>query len=115
MPGRSVAHALSLPGTDVKVNGFSKGYAMTGWRLGYVAGPLPAIQLINKVHGQTTGCCSSVSQMAGIAGLGMGDAFIKEMCEEYRCVSPGPRCVLLVFPFFSRLCCKAFPQPEGRV
>lgn len=78
-----------------QINGFSKGYAMTGWRLGYVAGPEHVIPLINKVHGQTTGCCSSISQMAAITALSMDDTFIKEMCEEYRYVWERRVCHLL--------------------
>ena len=72
------------PNTHSQVNGFSKGYAMTGWRLGYLAAPLHIIQMVNKLQGQITGCCSSVSQMAGIAALAMDDGFIREMVTEYR-------------------------------
>eukprot|EP00127_Corallochytrium_limacisporum_P004988 Clim_evm11s196 gene=Clim_evmTU11s196 len=52
------------------VNGFSKGYAMTGFRLGYVAAPTTKLAgILSRIQGQTTGCPSSVSQRAGISGL----------------------------------------------
>jgi len=51
------------------VNGFSKGAAMTGFRLGYVAGPVGAIKAMAKVQGNNTSCPSSVAQHAGVAAV----------------------------------------------
>ncbi|GAV89201.1 Aminotran_1_2 domain-containing protein [Cephalotus follicularis] len=67
----------SLPGMwerTLTVNGFSKAFAMTGWRLGYIAGPTHFIAACNKVQSQFTSGASSISQKAGVAALGLGYA-----------------------------------------
>jgi len=51
------------------VNGVSKAYAMTGWRIGYAAGPEDLITAMRKIQGQSTSCASSVSQAAAVAAL----------------------------------------------
>ncbi len=66
------------------VNGVSKAYAMTGFRLGYAAGPKDLITAMNKMQSQTTTCPSSVSQMAAIAALNGPQDFITESTKEYR-------------------------------
>ncbi|MDO7243215.1 pyridoxal phosphate-dependent aminotransferase [Acinetobacter pittii] len=66
------------------VNGVSKAYAMTGFRLGYAAGPRDLINAMNKMQSQTTTCPSSVSQMAAIAALNGPQDFITESTKEYR-------------------------------
>lgn len=67
----------SLPGMwerTLTVNGFSKAFAMTGWRLGYLAGPKHFVAACGKIQSQFTSGASSISQKAGIAALGMGHA-----------------------------------------
>ncbi|CAH9091016.1 unnamed protein product [Cuscuta europaea] len=67
----------SLPGMyerTLTVNGFSKAFAMTGWRLGYLAGPKHFVAACNKIQSQFTSGASSVSQKAGLAALGLGYA-----------------------------------------
>lgn len=67
----------SLPGMwgrTLTVNGFSKAFAMTGWRLGYIAGPKHFIGACNKIQSQSTSGASSISQKAGVAALGLGYA-----------------------------------------
>lgn len=66
------------------VNGVSKAYAMTGFRLGYAAGPKALIAAMNKMQSQTTTCPSSVSQMAAISALNGSQDFIAESTKEYR-------------------------------
>uniref|UniRef100_A0A7N0ZSZ0 Bifunctional aspartate aminotransferase and glutamate/aspartate-prephenate aminotransferase n=1 Tax=Kalanchoe fedtschenkoi TaxID=63787 RepID=A0A7N0ZSZ0_KALFE len=56
------------------VNGFSKAFAMTGWRLGYIAGPKHFISACNKIQSQFTSGASSIAQKAGVAALGLGYA-----------------------------------------
>lgn len=51
------------------INGFSKAYAMTGYRLGYLAAPLPIVKAATKLQSQITSCASSIAQHAGIAAL----------------------------------------------
>ncbi|KNA14043.1 hypothetical protein SOVF_111150 [Spinacia oleracea] len=67
----------SLPGMwerTLTVNGFSKAFAMTGWRLGYLAGPKHFVAACGKIQSQSTSGASSISQKAGVAALGMGKA-----------------------------------------
>ncbi|KAL7223450.1 hypothetical protein ACSBR1_024986 [Camellia fascicularis] len=67
----------SLPGMwerTLTVNGFSKTFAMTGWRLGYLAGPKHYVAACGKIQSQFTSGASSISQKAGVAALGLGYA-----------------------------------------
>ncbi|XVE86737.1 hypothetical protein DITRI_Ditri18aG0057700 [Diplodiscus trichospermus] len=67
----------SLPGMwerTLTVNGFSKAFAMTGWRLGYIAGPKHFVAACNKIQSQITSGASSIAQKAGVAALGLGYA-----------------------------------------
>ncbi len=76
----------ALPGmyeNTVTVNGFSKGYAMTGWRLGYIAAPLWLAKATNKIQGQTTSGANSIAQRAAIAALTGDQEPTREMAREY--------------------------------
>ena len=66
------------------VNGVSKAYAMTGWRLGYAAGPRSLIAALNKMQSQSTTCPSSISQAAAAAALNGPQAFVTEAVAQYR-------------------------------
>ena len=67
----------------ITVNGFSKSYAMTGWRIGYAGGPLEVISAMNSLQGQTTSNASSISQKAGLEALiGTQDDLIN-MVKEF--------------------------------
>ncbi|XVF15140.1 hypothetical protein REPUB_Repub09cG0123900 [Reevesia pubescens] len=80
----------SLPGMweqTLTVNGFSKAFAMTGWRLGYIAGPKHFVAACNKIQSQATSGASSISQKAGVAALGLGYAggeAISTMVKAFR-------------------------------
>src|SRR5262249_42738987 len=65
------------------VNGLSKSYAMTGWRIGYAAGPKPLVAAITKLIGQSTTCPSSISQAAGIAAFDGDQATVREAATIY--------------------------------
>jgi aminotransferase len=76
----------SLPGMaerTVVINGFSKSYAMTGWRLGYAAGPKEIIRQMLKVHQYVIMCAPTTSQYAAIEALREGDADVAGMRESY--------------------------------
>ena len=76
----------SLPGMRDKtlvINGFSKAYAMTGWRLGYVCAPKEIIDALTKYHQYAVLCAPTISQFAGIEALKNGDEDIVHMREEY--------------------------------
>ena len=55
------------------INGFSKGFAMTGWRLGYLAGPSDVVKAVSKIQSQGTSAPCTISQMAGEAATGITD------------------------------------------
>jgi aspartate/methionine/tyrosine aminotransferase len=77
----------SLPGMKertITVNGFSKAYAMTGWRLGYLAAERPIVAAAEKIQGQTTSAPSSISQKAGVAALQMDRAVVDGMVAQFR-------------------------------
>lgn len=65
----SIAQFDFLKDRVVVVNGLSKGYAMTGWRLGYIAAPLPLAKACEKIQGQFTSGTCSITQRAGISAL----------------------------------------------
>ena len=66
------------------INGVSKGYAMTGWRIGYIAAPKWIAKACNKIQGQLTSGPSSVSQMASVAALNTESNCIKEMVDAFK-------------------------------
>ena len=67
----------------IVVNGFSKTYAMTGWRLGYAAGPAPIIKQMTKIHQFAIMCAPTTSQFAAIEALENCDEDVRVMAEEY--------------------------------
>jgi aminotransferase len=67
----------------VVVNGFSKAYAMTGWRMGFTAAPAPITREMFKIHQFAIMCAPTTSQMAAIEALRAGDEDIEEMKAEY--------------------------------
>ncbi len=76
----------SLPGMwerTIVINGFSKSYAMTGWRLGYACGPQEIIEQMTKVHQFAIMCAPTTSQYAAVEALKYGDPDVAEMREAY--------------------------------
>jgi aspartate/methionine/tyrosine aminotransferase len=110
----------SLPGMDdrtITVNGFSKAYAMTGWRIGYVAAEKRLSATLRKLHYYATLCPNAISQKAAFAALTGPQDCVHTMVEEYdrrrRCVlnelsrvkavsCTRPKGAFYVFPDFSR-------------
>jgi aspartate aminotransferase len=68
----------------VTLNGFSKAYAMTGWRLGYFAGPEALVEQAGKVHGHSVSCATNFVQHAGIEALENTDEAVEEMRAAFR-------------------------------
>ncbi len=76
----------SMPGMrerTIVINGFSKSYAMTGWRLGYAAGPARIIEQMTKIHQFAIMCAPTVSQYAAVEAMKNGDDAVAEMRESY--------------------------------
>ncbi|MDP1913688.1 pyridoxal phosphate-dependent aminotransferase [Brevundimonas sp.] len=81
---RTIAQvAPDLYDRTLTVNGVSKAYAMTGWRIGYGGGPKPLIDLMRKVAGQTTSNPSSISQWAAVEALNGPQDFIAERAKHF--------------------------------
>ena len=79
----SIATQPGMAERSLIFNGLSKAYAMTGWRLGYVAGPTPYIEQIEKVHSHSVTCATSFVQKAGIVALTGPQEFIGEMVTAW--------------------------------
>jgi len=79
----SIANIKGMKDRTVIVNGFSKTYAMTGWRLGYAIGPKEIIAIMTKIHQDAIMSSPTTSQYAAIEALKNGDEDIERMREEY--------------------------------
>lgn len=76
----------SLPGMwkrTILLGGFSKDYAMTGWRIGYAAAPHAILQGLLRLHQYTVMCASTTAQMAAIEALRNGEEYVQQMVAEY--------------------------------
>ncbi len=82
-PHISLASLPGCAGRTLTVNGFSKGYAMTGWRLGWVSGPSDVIAHVLKAQQHTVGCAGSFVQRGGLAALTGPQDAVREMAAEY--------------------------------
>jgi aspartate aminotransferase len=74
----------ALASRTLLINGLSKAYAMTGWRIGYAAGPASLVAAMAKLLGQNTSCPSSIGQTAGIAALDGDQAPMRREIEVYQ-------------------------------
>ena len=79
----SIAQFENIRERVIIVNGVSKAYAMTGWRLGYLCGPKAWISQMTKLHQYAIMCAPTASQFAAVEALKNGDKDIAEMCAEY--------------------------------
>ncbi|MBQ7347429.1 MAG: aminotransferase class I/II-fold pyridoxal phosphate-dependent enzyme [Clostridia bacterium] len=79
----SIASIDGMHERTVVVNGFSKTFSMTGWRLGFACGPAPIMKQITKIHQFAIMCAPTTSQYAAIEALKNGDEAVKTMREEY--------------------------------
>jgi aspartate aminotransferase len=113
----SIAALPGMRGRTVTLNGFSKGYAMTGWRLGYLAADAPLVDEMLKVQQHTIGCAASFVQSAAVEALRGTQAPVEEMRREYQARRdlvvaglnglPGVRCHVPEGTFY------AFPSIAG--
>ena len=84
--GRRHVSIAALPGMKertILVNGFSKAFAMTGWRLGFLAAPRPITEQMQKIHQYAIMCAPTTSQLAAVEALRNGDPDIEMMTAEY--------------------------------
>lgn len=79
----SIAELPGMKERTILINGFSKAYAMTGWRLGYACGPKAIIEQMTKIHQFAIMCAPTTSQYAAIDALRNGDKDVEVMRESY--------------------------------
>ncbi|MBQ3311437.1 aminotransferase class I/II-fold pyridoxal phosphate-dependent enzyme [bacterium] len=79
----SIVSFEGLKDRTLLINGFSKSYAMTGWRLGYCCGPEELIQQMTKIHQYAIMCAPTISQYAAVEALKNGEDDVKMMRESY--------------------------------
>ena len=79
----SIAELEGMQERTILVNGFSKSFAMTGWRLGFLAAPKPLCQQMLKIHQYAIMCAPTVSQYAAITALQTCDDEVQKMVHEY--------------------------------
>ena len=79
----SIANIPGMQERTILINGFSKAYAMTGWRLGYVCGPEEIIAQMLKIHQYAIMCAPTTSQYAAVEALRAGDGDIEVMRSSY--------------------------------
>lgn len=82
-PNVSMASFENIKDRVITVNGLSKGYAMTGWRLGYIAAPLEIAKACGKIQGQFTSGANSIAQRAAITALLEGPERVKYMRDKF--------------------------------
>lgn len=80
---QSIATLEGMRQRTIVVSGFSKAYAMTGWRIGYVAAPPEITEVIKKIHQYAIMCTPTTSQYAAVAAMRDGDADVLRMREAY--------------------------------
>ena len=83
---RSQTSLASLPGMGdrtVTINGFSKAYAMTGWRLGYLIAPEPVVDRAETIHGHSVSCATNFVQHAGVEALRNTDDTVEKMVAAF--------------------------------
>lgn len=79
----SIAQLPGMKERTILINGFSKAYAMTGWRLGYACGPAEIIKQMTKIHQFAIMCAPTTSQYAAVEALRNGDEDVKQMRTAY--------------------------------
>ena len=82
-PHVSIASLPDMKERTIVVNGFSKAYAMTGWRLGFLCAPQPLVKQMLKIHQYAIMCAPTTAQLAAVEALRNGDDDIKMMTDEY--------------------------------
>ena len=80
----TIAQVSKLKNRTLTMNGVSKSYAMTGWRIGYAAGPKEIIKAISKIQSQSTSNPSSISQAAAVEALNGSQEFIKTRADAFK-------------------------------
>ena len=101
----SIACIPGMRERTVLINGFSKAYAMTGWRLGYAAAPAVIMKQMIKIHQFAIMSAPTTSQYAAIEAMKNGDEDVKRMCESY---NQRRRFVLHRFKEMGLDCCEPF-------
>jgi aminotransferase len=79
----SIAQFKEMKDKTIVINGFSKAFAMTGWRLGFACGPSDVVEQLKKIHQYAIMCAPTTAQFAAIEALKNGEPEVKRMVDEY--------------------------------
>jgi len=79
----SIAQFPEMKDRTIVINGFSKAFAMTGWRIGFACGPAEALEQMKKIHQYALMCSPTTAQYAAIEALKNGEPEVRRMVEEY--------------------------------
>jgi len=79
----SIAQFPEMKDRTIVINGFSKAFAMTGWRIGFACGPADALEQMKKIHQYALMCSPTTAQYAAIEALRNGEPEVRRMVEEY--------------------------------
>ncbi len=79
----SIAQFPEMKEKTIVINGFSKAFAMTGWRIGFACGPRDALEQMKKIHQYAIMCAPTTAQFAAIEALKNGESEVRRMMEEY--------------------------------
>ncbi len=124
-PENILTVAPDLRDQTIMINGVSKTYAMTGWRIGWAAGSKEIIAAISRIQGQSTSNATSIAQKAAVAALTGPQDCVKKMCEKFKERAdllykglkeipgldlPKPQGTFYAFVDFSAYFCKKTPQ-----
>ena len=82
-PHTCVASLKGARERTILLNGFSKAYAMTGWRIGYACAPEPILSAMNKIHNYTMLCAPITGQIAALEALKSGEPYVQDMVTQY--------------------------------
>jgi len=121
----SIASLPNMAERTITLNGFSKAYSMTGWRLGYACASADLILAINKVHQHNTTCAPSFAQKAAIKALRDEKNEVEEMLREYTRrrdyavaainAIPGISCICPKGSFYIFINCKSFNMKSAEI
>lgn len=109
----------------ITVNGFSKAYSMTGWRLGYAAGPIDIIKAMTRIQAHSVSNATSFVQKAGVAALNSSQDCVKEMVSEFKKRRDvmvkmlndieGLTCVMPMGAFYAFVNCRSYEQDSFKL
>lgn len=121
----SIGSLSGMHERTITVNGFSKAYSMTGWRLGYAAGPIDIIKAMTRIQAHSVSNATSFVQKAGVAALNSSQDCVKNMVNEFKKRRDvmvkmlndieGLTCVMPMGAFYAFVNCRSYEQDSFKL